>query len=709
LGLLRAAQEYQKRPAGAPPAPLVSLRRAFLDQPLSAALRQRLTATQAAEQTELRQSGQIPPLETALGAYEPSPPAVRRLCAYAFDPSLATQQKTAQVNTVTVTVPFEKDLAPGPVGDYLEVVDVDPATGCAYAPVDLNHPYLLAQDGLAPSEGNPQFHQQMVYAVAMKTIVQFENALGRPIFWSPLRPWLKSSGDAERAGRRFGARGRPDVGDQFVQRLRLYPHALREENAYYSPQKRALLFGYFPARDDDPGSVYPGGLVFSCLSHDIIAHEMTHAILDGMHTYFTEPTNPDVFAFHEAFADLVALLSHFSYPEVLRSQIAETRGDLTTENLLLQLAQQFGKATGQRKALRDAIGDTPASGDGDAETWKRYRPDPERLPAATEAHARGSILVAAVFDAYLAIYEDRVDDLKRIATGGTGVLPQGRLHPDLVNRMADEAAKSAQHVLRMCIRAMDYVPPVDITFGEFLRALITADYDLVPDDARGYRVSVIEAFRRWGIYPRDVRTLSEESLRWRGPKEADRALFSDADQKGDEFQAFSDHIRKAVHGWQPGAEREAVFDEIHNAQAVLYQYFKRLAKDDSGKTQSFLPGIDLGRSFSVANLRPARRIGPNNEFLTELVVEVVQTKKGDDGDFRGGVTLIVGLDDWNVRYAIYKRVVPGTGDGKDVTEREKRQATYQKTAFGVSSKAAEYCCGDAAQQDLAMRTLYQIL
>ena len=45
----------------------------------------------------------------------------------------------------------------------------------------------------------------------------------------------------------------------------------------------------------------------------------------------------------------------------------------------------------------------------------------------------------------------------------------------------------------MCIRALDYCPPVDITFGEYLRALITADADLVPDDDRGYRVAMIGA------------------------------------------------------------------------------------------------------------------------------------------------------------------------------------------------------------------------
>src|SRR5438067_13592778 len=86
-------------------------------------------------------------------------PPFRRLRAFAFDPLLSTQLDTRGVNLVTLPVKWEDDLQPGPVGEYLEVVDCDPAGGVCYAPVDLNDPHLLATDGLAPSEGNPQFHQ----------------------------------------------------------------------------------------------------------------------------------------------------------------------------------------------------------------------------------------------------------------------------------------------------------------------------------------------------------------------------------------------------------------------------------------------------------------------------------------------------------------------------------------------------------------------
>src|SRR5204863_9040666 len=140
--------------------------------------------------------------------------------------------------------------------------------------------------------------------------------------------------------------------DEFVPRLRLYPHALREANAYYSPAKKAILFGYFPAPVADDRDSLARLTVFTCLSHDIIAHEVTHALLDGMHRRFNEPTNPDVLALHEGFADIVAIFQHFSNADVLKDQIGQTRGDLEQQNMLGQLAQQFGRATKRGQALR---------------------------------------------------------------------------------------------------------------------------------------------------------------------------------------------------------------------------------------------------------------------------------------------------------------------------------------------------------------------
>src|SRR5262249_1126304 len=154
---------------------------------------------------------------------------------------------------------------------------------------------------------------------------------------------------------------------------------------------------------NDPANQFPGSMTFTCLSHDIVAHETTHAILDGMHRRFENPTNPDMLAFHEAFADIVALFQHFTFPEAVENQIAPTRGDLNSAQLLAGLAQQFGLAVGMRGALRSAIGRPPNVSD--------YR-------TMMEPHARGGILVATIFDAFVSIYNLRTADLMRIASGG---------------------------------------------------------------------------------------------------------------------------------------------------------------------------------------------------------------------------------------------------------------------------------------------------
>lgn len=395
-------------------------------------------------------------------------PERRLLRAFAFDP-MSTRLSGRYL---TVDVPFEGNLKPGPVGDLVHVVDFDGARDTWYQPVDLDDPSILAQGGLRPSEGDPRTHQQVVYAVAMSVIEQFERFMGRRFRWR-----------AERA-------------------LRLVPHAFEGRNAFFDPGRRAVLFGYFRADKRDPGPNLPGQMIFTCLSMDIIAHEVTHAIVHRQRRYYSEATNPDVFAWHEAIADLVAFFHHFTYPDVVADAVAAARTDLREGGGLLELAREFGHSTGRGAALREAIDEQPT---------------PERFMTATEPHERGACFVAGVFDAFLLTYRARIADLLRIATGGSGVLPPGRLHPDLVARVANEAVRNAERFLGMVVRAFDYLPVVDVTFGDVVRAIVTADRRLYPDDAHLLRSSLVEALRRRGIYPSLVTSLTDEALAWPRP------------------------------------------------------------------------------------------------------------------------------------------------------------------------------------------------
>jgi hypothetical protein len=550
-------------------------------------------------------------------------PAQRLLRVYAFDPGLASYLRTMDYNLVTVAVPWEQ-LEPGPVGQYVEVVDIDPASRAAYMPVNLDDARLLAVDGATPDEGDPWFHQQMVYAVAMKTISHFEKALGRPAMWAADQP-----GDDQKMG-------------DFCKWLRIYPHALRERNAYYSPEKRALLFGYF--RSPGQGGAPTGPMVFTCLSYDIIAHETTHALLDGMYHYYIEDTNPDMLAFHEAFADIVALFQHFTHPVVLRAAISETRGDLETESLLGKLAQQFGETTGKRGALRDAIGEIR---DG---KWQRRQPDADLLESSQykiSPHLRGSILVAAVFDAFLKIYQRRTRLAIRLATGGSGVLPPGNIPIDLAEALAAEAAKTAGHMLNICIRALDYLPPVDLTFGEYLRATITADRELVPDDPLGYRVAIVEAFRAWGIQPEGVTTVAPESLGWSQP-EGFAGKFSLS-------RKLVSHLNDLLPAWRENRSREELDEKTHKAKIRFKKELQYLGNQHLGSEI----GINLSQPFDVHTLRPTTAVGPDGTINPMVVVTLLQTKEPQNKEtqvmIRTGSTLLFSRGDGKIRYVIHKR------------------------------------------------------
>jgi hypothetical protein len=579
-------------------------------------------------------------------------PTVRNLRIFAFDPGTAAEFDTMGIGEITIAVLWEKDLMRGPVGEYLEVIDADPASQVLYKPVDLNHASILAMDGLSPSETNPMFHQQMVYAVAMATIASFEQALGRVALWSSRR--LPGEG---------GQRQTPDPEDTrpFVRRLRIYPHALRERNAYYSPDKKALLFGYFPVGVKDEFNT-PGTIVYSCLSHDIIAHETTHALLDGVHPRFNEPSNPDVQAFHEAFADLVALFQRFSYPGVLRDQIGRTRGNLAGEHLLAELAQQFGRASGRGRALREFLGQR----DQKTGIWTARKPDVHALETAREPHDRGAILVAAVFGAFLKVYSARTGDLYRIASDGSGLLRDGAIHPDLANRLADEAARCANYVLQMCIRALDYCPPVGITFGDYLRAVVTADHDLNPTDPSGYRLAFVNSFRQWGIAPLGMSSMSVSALLWpTGAEAADAAgvalpeevlaklfdetyqfggLYASEDAGDEEAEQLEPNLAdQKFKPWNLEGDRLKTWQGVRANAKVIWHWLV-----DPGKPGRTLAPIFFGIDFlsdktpptvyrmrrdgdvatEVHSVRTSVRRGARGGTVTDLVVEITQRRRG---------------------------------------------------------------------------------
>jgi hypothetical protein len=557
-------------------------------------------------------------------------PSFRPLTVYAFDPSVGRKLN----NYMVIQVPYEKLKNDGPFGEKITVIDYDISNDCFYEPVNLNHTSIAITNGLQPTESDPRFHQQMVYAVASETIRRFEFALGRSVKWRKVDD------------------GKGDT------RLRIFPHAFQQANAFYHPDLRAVLFGYFAASKTDPGSNLPDQTVFTCLSHDIIAHEMTHAILDGMRTQFTKPTHIDTPAFHEAFADIVALFQHFAMKDAVIDTIQRTGGflyrsqlvgdaaavgqpqivaELTPQNPLVGLGQQFGHALGMRGALCSALGTLPNSKD---------------ITTVKEPHLRGAILVAAVFDAFFTIYVKRVLDLLRIARAGGAPSVAGELRPDLANRLCKEAVKTANHMLNICIRAIDYCPPVDIRFGEYLRAIITADSDLVPDDPWDYRGEIIKAFRLRGIIPEDVKSYSEEALRWCGPVELGQPM---PPCTGLDYEVVEDHD---CDGRAIETRRMAQNERILKEYADAHPKELGLSRGSKGTVWGKLTDIQ------PYSFHPIYRIGPDGRLVVEFVAEFLQhrSEQVDPKDpqsrcfeFQGGSTVIFDRQG-KVRYVISKGI-----------------------------------------------------
>src|SRR5262249_8439957 len=199
----------------------------------------------------------------------------------------------------------------------------------------------------------------------MRTLARFELALGRRCNWG-------------------------SAGHQ----IHVAPHAFADANAFYSKEDRGIFFGYFMGIDGSP--------IFTCLAHDVVAHETTHALLDGLRGRYMEPSSPDQAAFHEGFADVVALLSLFSLQDVVRALLDLGQGGGKTidqkyltraalqNSVLLGLAEQMGgelsRVRGQ--ALRRSVGLPPG---------KPYM-SAKQYPEFVEPHRRGELIVAAVMN-----------------------------------------------------------------------------------------------------------------------------------------------------------------------------------------------------------------------------------------------------------------------------------------------------------------------
>jgi hypothetical protein len=480
-------------------------------------------------------------------------PQQRTLTIVAQDPSV--KDGAGRILLTRVAIPAER-LEAGPRGSRLHVIDYDSSAramlrGRAYRSAEeaeLGDPFARVADRTLLAD--PTFHAQNAYAIAARTLWRFEYALGRRASWS--------------------FRGH---------QLKIAPHAFADANAFYSREDEALMFGYFPGRK---------GVVFTALSHDIVSHETAHALLDGLRMQFMAPSSPDQAAFHEGFADLVAILSVFSLGDVVRPLLgARERGRKASalvhkrfldleglrKSVLLGLAEEMGAELSniRGQALRRSAQLTPAEVSLNDDEWQ-------------EPHRRGEVLVAAVLGVFVDVWAARIRGLRETSAGNYDR-----------DRVAQEGADLAATLLTMCIRAIDYTPPVHLEFGDYLSAMLTADYEIRPDDSRyQLRARLVSWFGRFHIQPAASAHGSADG-RWLRAAErlaSDRVHF-------EEMQRNKDEMFRLV--W---ANRD---------QLNLFE----------------------GAYSCVQSIHPCHRIAPEDGFaLRETVAEVTQQLELSAGELR---------------------------------------------------------------------------
>ncbi len=474
----------------------------------------------------------------------------RLMTVIAQDPGVTS--KNGNVLMTRVEVPAEK-LAPGPRGHRVHVIDFDSSTDTFYRPrtTKLDQDEWDGIDDRAKLEAHPHFHAQNAYAIVSSTLLSFEAALGRHVSWG------------------F---------DYRTHQLKVAPHAFAEANAFYSRRDEGLMFGYFPAASGKR-------TVFTCLSHDIIVHETTHALLDGLRRQYQRPSSADQAAFHEGYADIIALLSVFRSEEMIGHGLATVRrtqdnmfrlGDVKKgidESFLVGLADEMGRELEglHRDALRRSV---------------NLDPSPRYLKSAEyqEAHRRGEILVAAVMQAFLRVWWNRLLGKVGLAARMDRKLSTADAQRRVEGwRVTEEGATTAKHLLQMLMRALDYLPPVDISFGDFLSAVVTADVQACPDDNKyGYRTVLLQSFAAFGIKPSSS-TSAQPGL-WQTP-----------DARFQYGHAHFDAMR-----W----DREAIF-------RFIWENRRLLKLVDNAFTM-------------VESVRPVVRVAPDGFVLREVVVEYFQ-------------------------------------------------------------------------------------
>jgi hypothetical protein len=351
-----------------------------------------------------------------------------------------------------------EEFSDGPVTRRVAVVDLDadtgqPVPGARFIPPTPRR-VLGKFDLPEPIDiASRPFNQVSVMATVLKTIALYEDAevLGRPVRWNFDDPQLKVV-------------------------PRLLPQTEVDRNAWYDRAERQLVFAYFE------GLIDPSEIIYTSLSRDVVAHETGHAILDGIAPQLFDYPTFQSLALHETIGDITALLISIGSSNLRREVLAKTRGSIDNATYFSAFGEQWGMAEGNG-ALRNLLNDKTMS------------------KASQEEHELSEVLTGALYKVLIKMHKKRWDAYTKSTDNAAA----------RYSRSGKALWDSAQHFKRMTLRALDYLPPGQVTFADYARAVIAADQASYPDDAEE-RTWLKQEFVQRGIVP------TENALEVRAPQ-----------------------------------------------------------------------------------------------------------------------------------------------------------------------------------------------
>ena len=258
-----------------------------------------------------------------------------------------------------------------------------------------------------------------------------------------------------------------------------------------------------------------------------MAHETAHALIDGIDPDLYDALDPNRWP-PRGRRRLTAVLIAFRSGKLRRAVLDKTDGSIEKSTNFSSIGEQFGRAidpSGQAGWLRNLLNEDKLDPDG----------DPADRP---EEHELSQVITGVL---YRFLVELHTDYKRRLAArfGTTTIAVSGRA-----------LFSASEQFKRMILRGLDYMPPGEITFADYARAILAADQASFEDDTwrRWLRANFVTRGIVRKVRPRRRDQRPEQGDPRRRPPGSRRQRMGCVHMRREEPQAARDPARCPVRG-----------------------------------------------------------------------------------------------------------------------------------------------------------------